>query len=65
VFRGQHYTERADCYSYGILLWELFTRKYPFGQLNPRRFVLFVGLYVCMYILFLCVVGVVCGCVDK
>ena len=36
MFRGQHYTEKADCYSYGVLVWELFTQKYPFNNLNPR-----------------------------
>lgn len=36
VFRGQHYTEKADCYSYGVLVWELFTQRYPFSDLNPR-----------------------------
>ena len=29
IFRGEHYTEKIDVYSYSIVLWELFCFKKP------------------------------------
>lgn len=34
IFAKKNYTEKADVYSYGIILWELFTRKMPFGDIE-------------------------------
>lgn len=36
VFRGENYTESADVYSYGILVWEVLTRETPFANMNPQ-----------------------------
>lgn len=34
VIQGQQYSEKADVYSFGIILWEIASRKPPFKDLN-------------------------------
>jgi serine/threonine protein kinase len=34
VIRGEKYSESADVYSYGIIMWEMLTRKQPFAGRN-------------------------------
>jgi serine/threonine protein kinase len=34
VIRGQKYSEKADVYSFAIVMWEVLTRKYPFQGRN-------------------------------
>jgi len=35
VLANQQYTEKADVFSYAIVLWELLTRQCPFAELTP------------------------------
>ena len=35
VIRHHPYSEKADCYSYGILLWQMITREVPFSNHSP------------------------------
>eukprot|EP01135_Chromosphaera_perkinsii_P010534 Nk52_evm44s2152 gene=Nk52_evmTU44s2152 len=35
ILRNQEYTEKADVYSFGIIMWELFTRKELYKDMHP------------------------------
>jgi len=36
VLEQNHISEKADVYSFGLLLWELYTRRRPFKDMNPH-----------------------------
>lgn len=40
VFKGDlHYTSSVDVYSYGLIMWELATRKTPWDELVAEDFI--------------------------
>lgn len=43
VLRNARYTEKADIYSFGIVLWELATREDPYKGMPPFQVVFAVG----------------------
>ena len=43
VLRNEHYTEKADVYSFGIVIWECLTREDPFAGMPPFHVVFVVG----------------------
>ena len=40
TLRGNEYSQKADVYSFAFVMWELFTREVPFGDIPPFEAVL-------------------------
>lgn len=43
LLRGE-YSEASDCFSYGVLLWEMVTRKSPWNNVDPTQIAIAVGV---------------------
>jgi len=39
IIMGKKYTEKADCYAFGIILWEILTRLEPYEEKEPMQIV--------------------------
>ncbi len=38
VFAGSNYSEKCDVFSWGIILWEVITRRKPFDEIGGPAF---------------------------
>ncbi|KYN15076.1 Mitogen-activated protein kinase kinase kinase 7 [Trachymyrmex cornetzi] len=46
VFEGSRYTEKCDVFSWGIILWEVLTRKKPFDDLGASAYRIMWAVHV-------------------
>ena len=37
VLRGEQYDEKADVYSFAIVMWEILAQQQPYKDLNPNQ----------------------------
>eukprot|EP00002_Diphylleia_rotans_P000125 TRINITY_DN1006_c0_g1_i17.p2 TRINITY_DN1006_c0_g1~~TRINITY_DN1006_c0_g1_i17.p2 ORF type:complete len:120 (+),score=20.70 TRINITY_DN1006_c0_g1_i17:354-713(+) len=37
ILKGQRYTEKADVFSFGIMMWEVVSRDRPYANQDPLR----------------------------
>jgi len=42
VINGMHYNEKADVFSFAIILWEVYTRNIPYNGMAPVQVVALV-----------------------
>lgn len=38
IFAGSNYSEKCDVFSWGIILWEVITRRKPFDEIGGPAF---------------------------
>ncbi len=43
ICRGEKYTDKADVYSFGLIVWEIVTREVPYRELSPNEIINRVG----------------------
>lgn len=48
VIAGHVYTEKADVFSFGVILWEMFTRKVPYEGMQPMQVLTLFSLFLCV-----------------
>ena len=49
VLRSEPYGEKADVYSYGVVLWEMLTAQLPWADLNTMQVSRQTALIVMFY----------------
>lgn len=38
ILREEEFTQQSDIYAYGLILWELYTRRHPYSNRGPPQF---------------------------
>lgn len=43
ICRGENYTDKADVYSFGLIVWEIVTNQVPYREMNANQIISLVG----------------------
>lgn len=46
VFEGSRYTEKCDVFSWGVILWEILSRKKPFDEIGGSAYRIMWAVHV-------------------